>query len=71
MTLALFLRQRDKGKQPMVQPKKPKKGPSRKDRNMSTFIEERSINRKQASQRVKKRICVCILDIKYDIYVCI
>ncbi|KAG1929452.1 RNA-binding protein [Pimephales promelas] len=46
------IRQRDKGKQPMVQPKTQKKGPSRKDRKMSTFIDKRSINVKQASQRV-------------------
>ncbi|XP_077049745.1 RNA-binding protein 28 isoform X2 [Siphateles boraxobius] len=49
------IRQRDKGKQPMVQPKKPKKTPSRKDRNMSTFIEKRSINGKQNGKPAKRK----------------
>ncbi|XP_051726807.1 RNA-binding protein 28 isoform X2 [Ctenopharyngodon idella] len=49
------IRKRDKGKQPMVQPKKPKKGPSRKDRNMSTFIEKRSMNSKQNGKPAKRK----------------
>ncbi|XP_059421219.1 RNA-binding protein 28-like [Carassius carassius] len=43
------IRKRDKGKQPMVQPKKQSKGPSRKERKMSTFTEKSNMNRKQVS----------------------
>lgn len=54
MTPALFLRARDKGKRPIVQPKKPKKGPSKQGRKTSTFIEKSSMNRKQVSKRVEE-----------------
>lgn len=56
MTLTLFLRKRDKGKQPMVQPMKQKKVPSRKERKVSTFIEKSSMNRKPVSQIVEERL---------------
>ncbi|XP_016386291.1 RNA-binding protein 28, partial [Sinocyclocheilus rhinocerous] len=46
------IRKRDKEKQPMVQPKKQKKVPSRKERKGPTFIEKSSTNRKPVSQRV-------------------
>uniref|UniRef100_A0A8C1AR05 RNA binding motif protein 28 n=1 Tax=Cyprinus carpio carpio TaxID=630221 RepID=A0A8C1AR05_CYPCA len=49
------IRKRDKGKQPMVQPKKQKKVPSRKERKGSSFIEKSSMNRKPVSQRVEER----------------
>uniref|UniRef100_A0A672LTN6 RNA-binding protein 28-like n=1 Tax=Sinocyclocheilus grahami TaxID=75366 RepID=A0A672LTN6_SINGR len=45
------IRKRDKGKQPMVQPKKQKKVPSRKERKGPTFIEKSSTNRKPFQNR--------------------
>lgn len=48
------IRKRDKGKQPMVQPKKQKKVPSRKERMVSTFIEKSSMNRKQNGKPAKR-----------------
>ncbi|KAK2894537.1 hypothetical protein Q8A67_011766 [Cirrhinus molitorella] len=48
------IRNRDKGKQPMVQPRKPKKGLSKQERNMSTFIEKSSVNKKQKCKPAKR-----------------
>uniref|UniRef100_A0A9J8AVI5 RNA binding motif protein 28 n=1 Tax=Cyprinus carpio carpio TaxID=630221 RepID=A0A9J8AVI5_CYPCA len=53
------IRKRDKGKQPMVQPKKQKKVPSRKERKGSSFIEKSSMNRKPVSQRSRE-------DVRFD-----
>ncbi|XP_016322125.1 RNA-binding protein 28-like [Sinocyclocheilus anshuiensis] len=47
------IRKRDKGKQPMVQPKKQKKVPSRKERKGPTFIEKSSTNRKPNTKPAK------------------
>ncbi|XP_052008898.1 RNA-binding protein 28 [Xyrauchen texanus] len=47
------IRKRDKGKQP-VQPKKLKKGPTRRDRNMSTILEKPSQNKKQNAKPAKR-----------------
>uniref|UniRef100_A0A673GQU5 RNA-binding protein 28-like n=1 Tax=Sinocyclocheilus rhinocerous TaxID=307959 RepID=A0A673GQU5_9TELE len=49
------IRKRDKGKQPMVQPKKQNKGPSRKERKISTFTEKSSMNRKQNGKPAKRK----------------
>uniref|UniRef100_A0A8C1I834 RNA binding motif protein 28 n=1 Tax=Cyprinus carpio TaxID=7962 RepID=A0A8C1I834_CYPCA len=49
------IRKRDKGKQPMVQPKKQKKVPSRKERKGSSFIEKSSMNRKPNSKPAKRK----------------
>ncbi|XP_059362756.1 RNA-binding protein 28 isoform X1 [Carassius carassius] len=49
------IRKRDKGKQLMVQPKKLKKGPSRKERKGSTFMEKSSENRKPNSKPAKRK----------------
>ncbi|KTG43980.1 hypothetical protein cypCar_00010702 [Cyprinus carpio] len=46
------IRKRDKGKQPMVQPKKQNKGPSRNERKMSIFNEKSSMDRKQTGDCV-------------------
>uniref|UniRef100_A0A673LK48 RRM domain-containing protein n=1 Tax=Sinocyclocheilus rhinocerous TaxID=307959 RepID=A0A673LK48_9TELE len=58
------IRKRDKEKQPMVQPKKQKKVPSRKERKGPTFIEKSSTNRKPVSQRVgREREIICLIEI--------
>uniref|UniRef100_A0A671S1K8 RNA-binding protein 28-like n=1 Tax=Sinocyclocheilus anshuiensis TaxID=1608454 RepID=A0A671S1K8_9TELE len=49
------IRKRDKGKQPMVQPKKQNKGPSRKERKISTFTEKSSMNRKQNGKPANRK----------------
>ncbi|XP_016130128.1 RNA-binding protein 28 isoform X2 [Sinocyclocheilus grahami] len=49
------IRKRDKGKQPMVQPKKQNKGPSRKERMISTFTEKSSMNRKPNGKPAKRK----------------
>ncbi|KAA0715143.1 RNA-binding protein 28 [Triplophysa tibetana] len=49
------IRKRDKGKQP-VQPKKLKKTPSRKERNMSSLIEKPNQNIKQNAKPAKRKI---------------
>uniref|UniRef100_A0A8C1HMX5 RNA binding motif protein 28 n=1 Tax=Cyprinus carpio carpio TaxID=630221 RepID=A0A8C1HMX5_CYPCA len=49
------IRKRDKGKQPMVQPKKQNKGPSRNERKMSIFNEKSSMDRKQNGKPAKRK----------------
>uniref|UniRef100_A0A8C2PTZ6 RNA binding motif protein 28 n=1 Tax=Cyprinus carpio TaxID=7962 RepID=A0A8C2PTZ6_CYPCA len=49
------IRKRDKGKQPMVQPKKQNKGPSRNERKMSIFTEKSSMDRKQNGKPAKRK----------------
>ncbi|XP_056621882.1 RNA-binding protein 28 isoform X2 [Triplophysa dalaica] len=49
------IRKRDKGKQP-VQPKKLKKAPSRKERNMSSLLEKPNQNMKQNAKPAKRKI---------------
>ncbi|KAF4101199.1 RNA-binding protein 28 [Onychostoma macrolepis] len=49
------IRKRDKGKQPMVQPKKQKKVPSRNERKVSTFFEKSGMNREQNGKPARKK----------------